>query len=229
MKLAIIIPAYNEEKTIKKVLTNLPSKIIGIDDIVSIVIDDGSSDNTFTLAKDYASYAIRHIINLGVGASTITGIKLAKKIKADLVLTMDADNQHNPKDIKKLIKPILDNDTDMVIGVRNFSIKGMPFLKIIGNWVMNIVTFLIFGIWSFDSQSGMKVFNKKVYNKIRLYSSGYEICSEFLGEIKRNKLRFKEVPIDTIYSNYSKRKGQSIINGINIFIKAILIKFSETK
>lgn len=229
MKLAIIIPAYNEEKTIKKVLTTLPKKIKDIDEIVSIVVDDGSKDNTFELAKAQASCVVKHIINLGVGKATTTGIETAKRLKADIVLTMDADSQHNPKDIAKLIKPILKNSADVVIGTRMHSTMDMPAAKVLGNWIMNLFTFIVFHKWSTDSQSGMKAFNKKAYSKMCFRSSGYEICSEIIGEIKRNQLRLEEVTIDTIYSDYSKKKGQSMVNGINIFIKSIIIKLFEIK
>lgn len=229
MKLAIIIPAYNEEKSIKDVLLNLPKSVEGISEIFSIVVDDGSSDSTHTLAKECATHAIKHIINLGVGAATTTGIEAAKKLGANIAVTIDADGQHNPKDIKRILRPVLSNKTDVVIGTRMLNTKGMPALKIFGNWAMNLMTFLIFHKWSTDSQSGMKAFNEKALTKMCFHSMGYEICSEIIGEIKRNKLRLKEIPIEVIYSDYSKMKGQNFVNAINIFTRSIAIKLSGKK
>ena len=229
MKLAIVIPAYNEEKSIKNVLSSLPDKISEVDEIISIMVDDGSQDKTYSIAKQEASYAIRHIINLGVGAATTTGIEAAKKLQSDIVVTIDADGQHNPKDIEKLIKPVLENKADVVIGTRMLNAKGMPPLKIFGNWIMNVMTFLIFHKWSTDSQSGMKAFNKKALRKMSFYSMGYEICSEIIGETKRNNLKLIEIPIEVIYSDYSKIKGQNIINAVNIFTRSIAIKLSGKK
>lgn len=229
MKLAIVIPAYNEGKSIKDVLFGLPKKIEGINQIISIVVDDGSSDDTYSIAKEYATYAIKHIVNLGVGAATTTGMEAAKKINADIVVTIDADGQHNPKDIAKILQPILNKKADVVIGTRMLNSKGMPFLKIFGNWTMNVMTFLIFHKWSTDSQSGMKAFNKKALSKMCFHAMGYEICSEIIGEIRRNKLRLIEVPIEVIYSDYSKMKGQSFINAVNIFTRSIVIKLSGKK
>ncbi len=229
MKLAIVIPAFNEELALKKVVLSLPKKIDGVKSIFSIVVDDGSSDSTFEIAKRCSTFAIRHVVNLGVGAATITGIEAAKKLKSDIVITIDADGQHNPKDIKKIIKPILEKKADFVIGTRMLDWRGMPPLKVIGNWFMNFLTFIIFNKWTSDSQSGMKAFSKKAMRKIDLRSIGYEICSETIGEIKRNKLKLVEIPIETIYSKYSKVKGQNWINGINIFTKMLTIKLGGKK
>jgi len=224
MKLAIVIPAYNEEKAIEEVLLSLPKKLKNIDKIISVVVDDGSFDKTHDIANNHATYAIRHVINLGVGAATTTGLGAAKKLRSDIVVTIDADGQHNPKDIEKIIQPILDGKADVVIGTRMLNAKGMPPLKIFGNNFMNFLTFLVFHKWSSDSQSGMKAFNAKALKKIKLRSIGYEICSEMIGEIQRNKLKLKEIPIEVIYTDYSKVKGQNWINGINVLTKMLVIK-----
>lgn len=226
MKLAIIIPAYNEESAIKDVLLSLPKKIKNIDEIISIVVDDGSDDKTYEIAKNHAFCAVRHVVNLGVGAATTTGLEAAKKLRSDIVVTIDADGQHNPNEIEKIIKPILEKKADIVIGTRMLNAKGMPLLKIFGNNFMNFLTFLIFQKWSSDSQSGMKAFNDKALEKIQLHSIGYEVCSEMIGEIKRNKLKLTEIPIEVIYTDYSKIKGQNWINGINVLTKMLVIKIT---
>jgi glycosyltransferase involved in cell wall biosynthesis len=226
MKLAIIIPAYNEESAIKDVLLSLPKKLNGIDKIISVVVDDGSADKTYEIAKSYATYAVKHVVNLGVGAATTTGLEAAKKLKSDIAVTIDADGQHHPKDIEKVIQPILCHKADMVIGTRMQNTKGMPVLKVFGNWFMNFLTFLVFQKWSSDSQSGMKAINSEALKKMRLHSVGYEVCSEMVGEIKRNKLRFEEIPIKVIYTDYSKMRGQNWINGINVLTKMLVIRMT---
>jgi len=229
MKLAIVIPAYNEEQSIKDVLLGLPKKIEGINKIISIVVDDGSCDQTYDTAKDFSTYTVKHMVNLGVGAATTTGIEAAIRLRADLVVTIDADGQHNPKDIEKILQPILNKKSDVVIGTRMLNVKGMPLLKIFGNWSMNVMTLLIFHKWSTDSQSGMKAFNRKALQKMCFHAMGYEICSEIIGEMKRNKLKLIEVPIEVIYSDYSKMKGQSFVNAVNILTRSIAIKISGKK
>lgn len=229
MKLAIIIPAYNEENAIAEVLNSLPRKFSGVREVVTVVIDDGSTDKTFEIASKSANFVVKHVINLGVGAALSTGFEAAIRIKADVAVTLDADGQHNPKNIQALIDPIIKNRVDLVVGSRMFNTQGMPFLKIVGNWIMNLITFFIFGKWSSDTQSGMRAFSKKALENFDLHSLGYEICSEIIGEAKRNRLKYKEVPIETIYTSYSKSKGQSAINAVNILTKLITIKIMGKK
>ena len=96
MKLVIIIPALNEDSVIRNVLETLPKKISGVGRITSIVIDDGSTDKTSEIASKYADKTVRHLVNLGVGAATVTGLEAAKKLQADIAITIDADGQHDP-------------------------------------------------------------------------------------------------------------------------------------
>jgi len=230
MKLSIIIPAYNEEKTLQRVLESIPRKISGINEIVTIVVDDGSTDRTYSIAKSKATHALRHAINLGVGAATITGIDMAKKLKSDMVVTIDADGQHNPLDLPKLIDPILAKKADIVIGSRMLnSNNSMPAIKIIGNWVMNFITFIVFHRWVSDSQSGMKALSSKALSRMKLCSMGYEICSEIVGDAKEKNLKLIEVPIETIYSDYSKIKGQNIFNAVNILTRILFFKVTGRK
>lgn len=229
MKLGIIIPAYNEGKVIGKVLKTLPKKIKGIKKILVIVVNDGSSDDTEAIAKKHTRYVITHSVNLGIGGALTTGFAVAKKLNVDIVVTFDADGQHSPKDIERVMQPIIKGKTDTVLGSRMINTKGMPPIKIMGNWFLNILTLLVFQIWTTDSQSGLRAFNKEAFNKISLYSLGYEISSEIVGEIKRNRLRVTEVSIKTIYTDYSKIKGQSIFNGMNILTRIILIRLAGKK
>ncbi len=229
MRLAIIIPAYNEEKVIGEVLRGLPKKIKGIDEIVTLVVDDGSTDKTYDVAKSNTKHVLHHIINLGVGAAIQTGFGAAKKLAADIIITVDADGQHSPNDIEKIISPILEKRADVVIGTRMRSPKGMPFIKIFGNWVMNFITVIVFHKWSSDSQSGMRAFDKKAIRKMCFHSIGYEICSEMIGEIKRNNLKMIEVPIKVIYTDYSRATGQNWLNAVNILTKIISIKITGKK
>lgn len=229
MKLVIVIPAYNEEGSIQEVLGKIPSSLLGIKKIIPVVVDDGSTDKTFEIAEANTKYVARHVINLGVGAALTTGFAAAKKLKADIVVTLDGDGQHNPKDVQKLVNPIVEGKADIVIGTRMKNTKGMPTVKIFGNWMMNVMTFILFRKWSSDTQSGMRALSNKALKKLDLQSLGYEICSEMVGEAKRHRLKFKEVGIETIYTDYSKAKGQSISNAINIFTRLLTIKMMRKK
>jgi len=221
MKLTIIIPAYNEEKTITEVIKGVPKKIKGVSVIDVIVVDDGSIDETVKVAKKTGATVLSHAINQGVGAATITGLEAAKKIDADMVITLDADGQHDPKEISKIIDLIISKKFDVVLGTRIMSRKEMPLIKIVGNYIMNWLTYVLYEIWVKDSQSGFKGFSRKAISKMKLSSSGYEICSEIVGEIKRLKLKYFEMPIKTIYTTYSKKRGQYPLNAVNIIIRLI--------
>lgn len=217
MHLVIVIPAYNEAKVIGSVLDNLPKQLKKVTKITPLVINDNSTDNTAAVARAHGARCVTHNMNLGAGGATLTGFEAAKKMGADLVVTLDADGQHSPDDIADVIRPITHRGYDVVIGSRLLRpSKQMPAYRRFGNWVLNGVTFLFFGIWVTDSQSGFKAFSRQALDKIELSTVGYEFCSEIIGEIKRLKLRYKEVPITTIYTDYSKMKGQSALNALNI-------------
>lgn len=225
--LAIILPAYNEEKTLTQVLKSLPKKLPKIDKIITIVVNDGSTDKTESIAREYADYCLTHHFNLGAGAAVITGIKTAKKLKVDYALTFDSDGQHYPNDIKTMLEPITDERADVVIGSRMKDLKNMPSIKVFGNWLFNFITYFIFQQWTTDSQSGLRAFTYKAISQLELYSTGYEISSEIIGEIKRNKLKLVEAPIRSIYSHYSILKGQNWLNGINVLTKSIFIRLTR--
>ena len=224
-KTYIILPAYSEGKVIKEVIEDIKKQ--GYNNI--IVVDDGSNDDTFKQAKSTGVITISHPINRGKGAATQTGIDAAKLLNADIIVTMDSDGQHDPKDITKLIKPILDNKAEVVIGSRMLNPKDMPQSRIVMNKIANLVTYIFFGSMVSDSQSGFRAYSKKAYNSVYTYLDRYEFESEMLGQIKNANLKIKEVPIKVIYTEYSKSKykhmsrfsSQGLINGIKMVVRLI--------
>jgi len=227
-KLIIIIPAYNEAKTIGMVLDDLPKKLDKINQIETVVVNDGSSDDTENVAKKRKVKVLTHILNRGLGGALATGIEYAKKNDADIVVTFDADGQHDPTDIPKIIEPILNKKADFVIGSRMKG-QGMPLDRKILNWFGNLLTFLLFGLYTTDAQSGMRALSKKAVSLIRLQMNRMEVSSEFIKEIARLKLKLHEVPIKAIYTEYSKVKGQKNTNSVNVFVKLLFYKFVNLK
>jgi len=150
---------------------------------------------------------------------------MAKRHQFDVALTMDSDGQHDPNDILPALKPILRDECDVVIGTRMVGQDGMPFDRKVLNFLSNALTFILFQVWSSDSQSGFRVFGKKALELITVKTQGMEVSSEFFAEIRKNKLRYKEVPITVIYSDYSRKKGQSNFNSIPITLKLLLRLF----
>jgi len=150
MKIFVVLPAYNEEKQIGNVIRSLKKN--SYKNIV--VVDDGSSDKTSSISRKEGAVVVRNIMNMGVGGASVAGIEYAFRIGADIVVTLDSDGQHDVKDIKKVIMPLLNNSADVVSGSRMFNPKGMPLIRKVGNFGLSFITFILFGIWSTDSQSG---------------------------------------------------------------------------
>ncbi len=221
MKLAIIIPVYNEGKVIRGVINSIPKKIKGIDKITIIAVNDGSTDDSLEEIKKTRAHLVNLPINLGYGGASITGFEAAKEINCDMVVTFDGDGQHDPRDIKNIIKPIIACKSDIVIGTRFANTRGMPLYKKWGIRLMNLIIFCLSKNWVSDSQSGLKAFSKKALDKLTLDTSGMEFASEIIIEAKKSRLVISEVPIRTIYTAYSKSKGQNVLNGVNIIVKII--------
>lgn len=227
MRLAVVIPAYNEAKSIAKVISSIPRKIKGTTETSVIVVDDGSSDNTRALAQAGGAITLRHRINLGAGAATLTGISAAKRLGFDSVVILDADGQHDPKEIDRLVGCYKEKNADLIIGSRFLSetIDKMPLLKRVGNQIMNIITYIFSGKMVTDSQSGFRLFGERMLAVMDGFTtSGYEFQSETIVNANRHHFSIVEVPISTIY--LAGRQGQSPVNGVNIllqlFIKRIL-------
>ena len=226
MKLAILIPAYNEEKTIGNVIKTLPKTLPGIDRIDVVVVNDGSADNTAQIAKESGATVISHWFNRGLGGALGTGFEYIRKHDFDLLITFDADGQHNPNDIAPVIKPIVDEKADVCIGSRFIGNLGsMPWYRRIGIFGLNVITYLLFWSWTTDSQSGLRAFGRKAINKIEIKTNKMEVSSEFFYEIQAKNLKLTEVPIQSIYTEYSMSKGQKNINAINILLKLIYRRF----
>ena len=227
--LCIVIPAFNEARAIGTTLANLPRALEGVS-IRIIVVDDGSTDGTSDVvlaSGDDRIVLLRHAINRGLGGALGTGIAYARKIDADFMVTYDADGQHAPADLGAVIEPLMGDRADAVIGSRLLSPKGMPWYRIVGNWGLNVFTYLLFGLWTTDSQSGLRGLNRTGLSSVHLRMDRMEVSSEFIKEIRRARLRFREVPIRAIYSDYSLGKGQSNWNGINIVIRLLLYRLLE--
>lgn len=216
----IILPAYNEEKIIGNVLEELIQRGFKI-----VVIDDGSIDETSAIARRILDkypgrgFLYRHPINRGLGATLKTGIEASLDKNAEIMVTFDADGQHNPDDIIPVCQPIMGGKADAVIGIREFN--DMPYAKKISNQLMNLITWIFYGSRVKDSQSGLRAFNRKTAVSLDIESREYGISSEIIREIKHKELKMEEVPIETIYTEYALGKGTNLKVGIKILIKMI--------
>ena len=220
MKTIVVIPAYNEAATIGAVLRSIRPFV---DDIV--VVDDGGSDATGDIARTQGVMVYRHAINRGLGASLGTGIAAALKNGAEVIVTMDSDGQHRAEDIPRLVAPIQEKKADVALGVRRTHRRRMPFSRRVANGCANLLTWMLFGIWTSDSQSGFRAFSRHAAERMELRGDRMEVSSEILSETKRLALRFVEVPIEPVYTAYSLSKGQGFLEGLRTFERLLIRRF----
>jgi len=223
MKLVILIPAYNEEKNIQKVILSIPRKINGIDEIQVMVIDDGSTDNTVELALNAgAEKVISHNTNEGVGSAFMTGIRNAISMNAGIVVTLDADSQFDPNQIPKLVLPILNDQLDVVIGSRFLENNptNMPKVKLIGNkFFTNLVSWAI-GKKFTDTQTGFRAYSRKAILNISVVNE-FTYTQEVLIDLKFKGFKISEVPV-TVNYNYI-RKSRVVKNIFDYSYRALSI------
>lgn len=215
-KLFVVVPAYNEGETIGRVLAGIMRTVpeAGI-----IVVDDGSRDNTREVAEKEGAAVCTHIINRGLGAALGTGIRCALLEGADVIVTFDADLQHDPRDINRLVSPITAKKADVVIGsrfLRKEDLKRMPLVKKVGNSLLTAFTNVISGTEITDSQSGLRAFNRKAADRLTIICDRYEVSSEIIAILGLNKFKIVEIPIKALYNKRSIEKGTNIHSGIQI-------------
>jgi glycosyltransferase involved in cell wall biosynthesis len=229
--IGIVIPAYNESRTIGAILRTLPTEIkikkVAYK-IQPIVVNDGSADNTAAIVlKHKKAYLINHLLNCGAGGATRTGLIYARQINCVAAVTMDGDGQHTVKDTLKVAKAVIKDTADFVIGSRLIDAKGMLWYRVLGNKGLSFLTFLLFGVYVTDSQSGMKGLNERALQTMSFRSNNYAFCSEMLWRAKQQKLRIKEVPIKAIYTDYSLAKGQSNWDVVHIIQQLLKSRIME--
>ncbi|MCH8003350.1 MAG: glycosyltransferase family 2 protein [Nanoarchaeota archaeon] len=216
-KIFAIIPAYNEQRYINKIVKEAGKYVDKV-----IVVDDGSKDKTKEVAKKSKAIVLRHLVNLGKGSALKTGCEYAIKNKAEILIVIDADAQHDPNEIPKFLEKI--KSCDVVLAYRKLN-KNMPFVLKFGNSFINRTIKFLYGIKIKDSQCGYKAFTAKAYKKLSWEASDYSMESEMIAKIGKYKLSYCEIPIDTIYSD--KYKGTTILDGIKIVFNLFLWKLNN--
>lgn len=210
-KIFAVIPAYDEEKNIGSIIRKTKKYADSV-----IVVDDGSKDNTKRMAEKASATVLRHIVNLGKGAALKTGCDYAVQKGAKFIVVLDADAQHNPDDMPRLIEKL--KKYDIVFSYRKAS-SEMPFVLRFGNWFISNITTVLYGVSLNDTQCGFRAFSREAYKKIRWNASDYSMESEMISRAGKQKLKYVQIPIQTIYSD--KYKGTTVIDGIKIVVNMI--------
>jgi polyprenyl-phospho-N-acetylgalactosaminyl synthase len=220
----IIIPAYNEEKVILPVIDELLPLHYSI-----IVVDDGSQYPLSSILDNKPVYLLTHPVNLGQGAAIQTGIEFAIEKNAKYIVTFDADGQHQQKDIPLLLEPLITDEADIVLGSRflNNSTEHIPRKRKRLLKFARAINFIFTGLRLSDAHNGLRAMNAKAASTIRIKENRMAHATEIISQIRKHQLRYREVPVEIIYTKYSKEKGQQLAGGFRIIFDLLLNKLSK--
>lgn len=209
----LIVPLYNEGQVVQDVVREARAIFPKI-----VCVDDGSSDNSVAEARAGGAHIVQHPINLGQGAALQTGLRYAlQDPRASWFVTFDSDGQHRVEDAARMVDMLRAGALDVVLGSRflNATVEA-GFLKRVVLRVAVSFERITTGMRVTDTHNGLRALNRVAATRIRIRQNRMAHGSEFLREIARNELRYGEMPVHIVYTDYSRAKGQSIWNSVNI-------------
>jgi glycosyltransferase involved in cell wall biosynthesis len=224
-RIFLVVPAYNEGAVIRTTLQPVIEAGYSV-----VVVDDGSSDNTWEQLGGLGVHRLRHPLNLGQGAALQTGVSYALKQGAEYIVHYDADGQHSPDDIEGLLAPVKAGEADLALGsrfLRQADWQAVPLGRRILLRGGVIVNGLLTGLWLSDAHNGARAMNRRAAEQIVLKENGFAHASEILQQIKAGGLRYVERPTRIRYTEYSQFKGQKASNALNILMDLVIRRFLQ--
>ncbi len=226
MRLLVTIPCLNEEKTVYKVIKNVPKQIHGVSEVDTLIIDDGSTDNTKKIAIENGAHVISHKKNWGVGEAFKSAYTYAEENNYDLMVNIDGDDQFDASQITEIISPIINNNADLVIGSRFLKNKRIPNqsnLKYYGNRLVAKLISALVGESFKDVSSGFRAYSKEAILNLNLHGS-FTYTQETFLEFAVKKLKIVEVPVSIKYfkgrkSRVFKSLFQYAFSALRIILK----------
>jgi glycosyltransferase involved in cell wall biosynthesis len=214
----VVIAAYNEAGAIAKVVGELRETCPNV-----VVVDDGSSDDTYREAREAGAVVLRHLINRGQGAALQTGITYALERGAEVIVTFDADGQHQPKDIPALIKPIVSGQVEICLGSRFLEhADAVPLgrrLLLIGAILFTRATS---GLKLSDAHNGLRAFSREAAKRFDIRLDRMAHASELIDQVRSSGLPYREVPVHIRYTDYSLAKGQRSSAALRVAIEYLI-------
>jgi len=215
-----VVAAHNEADSIARVVDELYAAGASV-----IVVDDGSTDATTREAMRAGAVVLRHIANRGQGAALQTGIEFAVERGADIIVTFDADGQHDPSDLKELIQPVASGKYDVALGSRFLGTAcGIPMVRRLVLKLGILFTYMVSRVWLTDVHNGLRAFSREAAASLHITMDGMAHASEIIDEIQRLHLRYVEVPVNLRYSARSLAKGQRSWNALKIMLQVVIRK-----
>ncbi len=212
------IPCFNEERYIGSVVLSVRKYVDRV-----LVVDDGSTDTSAEIAAAAGATLISHGGNKGYGAAVRTALAKGKEQGADVLVVIDADGQHDARDIPRLVQPVLAGEADVVIGSRFLGkSNGAPLYRRFGQQVLNAATNVGSGHKLTDSQSGYRAYSARAMGLLNLTEDGMSVSSEMQFAIANKGLKVVEVPIEVSYADGAKRNpvghGMSVLNRVLVLL-----------
>lgn len=215
------MPAFNEELYIAKTILQAQEFVDRV-----VVVDDGSTDETARIADRVGATVIRHPENRGYGASLSTIFEAARALDADALVVLDADGQHNPMEIGRVLEPVLRDEADVVIGSRfleDTPSDHIPRYRQVGMKVLDTATSLVGGVQVTDTQSGFRAYGRRAIETVRLLGDGMSAGSEILIQASDRNLAIAEVPINVRYDIEDTSTEHPVKHGVKVLYDIVAL------
>lgn len=215
----VVVPCFNEGAVVRKTVQELLAEGLRV-----VVVDDGSDRPVADTCGDLPIHLLRHGVNLGQGAALQTGVEFALWAGAQYVIHFDADGQHDAAAIDGILALLRSRSVDVVLGSRFLDpslARDVPWAKRLVLRGAILVSWLFSGMLLTDTHNGLRGFTRAAAERVRLTEDGFGHATEILGEIRRAKLRYREIPVRVRYTEYSKAKGQRLSNSLNVLIDLV--------
>ena len=222
-RIFIVIAAFNEAAAIHRVVERVRAKFADI-----VLVDDGSTDETSAALADSGVFLLRHMVNRGQGAALQTGIQFAVRQGAEVVVTFDADGQHDVEDIPALVALVLSGVCDVALGSR-FLHPGtkVPLIRRLVLKSGVLFTRVVSRVRISDTHNGFRAFSRKAASELRITLDRMAHASEIIDQIRENHWRYREVPVRIHYTDYTMNKGQSSWNALPIAAQFLFRKLTR--